>query len=602
MSRRHPMLVGGLLMLGLALRLAWLRDHQQTPLFEGLQLDQANYDAWARRIASGDVLGEGVFTSNPLAPYMLGLIYAALGEDLLRARVVQVLVDIGTCALLYGIALRLFGRGPATWTLALAACYGPLIHGSTSLVAEVWTIALVSGAMLLLAASSPHPLGLLLAGALLGLGALGRPNLLLLAPLLPLALELAHPARTSVRAARIGAWLLGLALVLGPVAARNLAVGGEAVLVTAHGGVNLWIGNNPDASGFFRTPPGSGLAGGQESLVASSIAVAEEAVGRPLDASEASRWWADRALAFALDDPLAFAGLMATKLRWYLNAYEAPLESSYTWAQGQSAALRWCTVDFGLVLPLALVGIVGRSRERVLPLGHPPPAPGAGPAWRRRLVPDAYLLTYTASVIVAFVAGRYRLPVVVVLLPYAGLGLATLWDLGAARAWRPMVGRLGVLAAGLLIAHLPLPEGKRSEDLAYAEFQVGNVLLDRGEAAEAARHLEEAVRLHPSQTLFHNNLGLALIRAGRPADAAEALEEGLARGAQGYKILRNLAAARLALGQRELAVDAYRRALERAPGHARTWRDLGEVLEDLGRAEEARAAYARAQERGRSRP
>ncbi|MDP2304970.1 MAG: hypothetical protein Q8P18_02970 [Pseudomonadota bacterium] len=43
----------------MALRLAHLHELRASPFFEGFVLDEKNYDAWAQRIAAGDILGEG---------------------------------------------------------------------------------------------------------------------------------------------------------------------------------------------------------------------------------------------------------------------------------------------------------------------------------------------------------------------------------------------------------------------------------------------------------------------------------------------------------------------------------------------------------------
>jgi len=376
---------------------------------------------------------------------------------------------------------------------------------------------------------------------------------------------------------RAGAWFLGAALVLGPVLVRNATVGDDAVLVTAHGGVNLWIGNNPDADGFFKTPVGSELAGGQDTLVASSIEVAEEALGHPVSASEASRWWTRRAVAFAVGDPLAFLRITATKAGYFLNAFEAPLESNYDYARTISPALRWGTVGFGVVGPLAIVGI-WLARRR----------------WRAYAVLLAFVVAYSGSVIATFVAMRYRLPVVLGLLPFAGLAVSELVGVLSARRWREAAGIAAAVTALTVYFHRPLPDGIVERNLAFVEHGLGEVELEAGRVDVALGHFEEAVRLFPTRGKFYNNLGLAYLRADRPDEAVEALERGISLGIRDRRIYRNLAKARLATGEPGLALEAYRKAARASPRHAPTRFDIGVVLERLGRGEEARAEYLRA--------
>lgn len=572
MTDRHAAL--GLLACALVVRLAWLADFRVSPLFEGLLLDERNYDAWARRIAGGDVFGEGTFTANPLAPYVLGLLYTLLGRDLLVVRVVQMVAATVTCFFVHRIAANLFGRGAALVALGLSAFYGPMIFVSGTLVAEVWVLLFASGSFALLTGPSRGGPALLLAGLLLALAALGRPNLLPLILLLPVAHAVSTPPATArALAVRGGAWLLGAALVLGPVLVRN-ASRGDAVLVTAHGGVNLWIGNNPDADGFFKTPVGSGLAGGQDTLVASSIDVAEEALGHPASASEASRWWEARAFAFAREQPLSFLGLTATKAGYFLNAYEAPLESNYDYGRTLSPTLRSLTVGFGVVGPLAIVG-TGVAWRR----------------WRACAVLLTFAVVYSASVIATFIAMRYRLPALVALFPLAGFAVSELAGVILARRWRGALSMVVPLVALVALFHRPLPSGILERNRAFVEHNLGEVELDAGRVAEALGHFEEAVRLFPERGKFYNNLGLAYLRADRPHEAVEALEHGISLGIRDRRIYRNLAKARLATGEPGLALEAYRKAAQASPRHAATRFDIGVVLERLGRGEEARAEY-----------
>jgi len=54
--------------------------------------------------------------------------------------------------------------------------------------------------------------------------------------------------KTLLRAAMLVA---GLLVALGPVAVRNRVVSGEWILVSSHGGLNFYIGNNADADGTY---------------------------------------------------------------------------------------------------------------------------------------------------------------------------------------------------------------------------------------------------------------------------------------------------------------------------------------------------------------
>ena len=52
------------------------------PFFRLPAVDGAVYHDWARAIAAGDLVGEGVFTMGPLYPYLMAGVYALAGPDL----------------------------------------------------------------------------------------------------------------------------------------------------------------------------------------------------------------------------------------------------------------------------------------------------------------------------------------------------------------------------------------------------------------------------------------------------------------------------------------------------------------------------------------
>ena len=70
----------------------------------------------------------------------------------------------------------------------------------------------------------------------------------------------------------------------------------DPVFLSAHSGVNFWIGNNPVATGYPRFPPG--LHAGQEAMLRDSITTAEKRAGRNLKRSEVSAFWSAQAAAW----------------------------------------------------------------------------------------------------------------------------------------------------------------------------------------------------------------------------------------------------------------------------------------------------------------
>src|SRR5262249_17405128 len=119
-----------------------------------------------------------------------------------------------------------------------------------------------------------------------------------------------------------GALLLGAALVVAPVTLRNYAAEGDFVLITANGGLNLYIGNNEAANGAYVLPQGMAFRPGDAADDFEGRRVAEESEGRPLRSAEVSAWWSRRAMSFVRASPGRAAGLVLQKAKLLVSHAE----------------------------------------------------------------------------------------------------------------------------------------------------------------------------------------------------------------------------------------------------------------------------------------
>ena len=190
-----------------------------------------------------------------------------------------------------------------------------------------------------------------------------------------------------------------------PVAARNYAVGGEFYVTTSQFGPNFYIGNNPRSDGTYMSlRPGRGAP---EYERQDATELAEHAVGRRLTPSEVSSYWSRRALDFISRSPGAWLRLVGRKAVLLWNADEMlDTESQESHAEW-SMLLRvggWFG-HFGLLVPLALLGVVATWHERGRALA---------------LLRDD--VAYAASVIAFYVFARYRFPLVPLLMLFRRRG------------------------------------------------------------------------------------------------------------------------------------------------------------------------------------
>lgn len=462
----------------LAVRLLVLADARSTPFFAVLQGDAETYDAWARRIASGDVVGTETFYQAPLYPYFLAAIYAVSDGGPLAARFVQALLGSAAAVLIGLAAARWFDRrtGPlagALFALSPTAIFFDAIIQKSSLEALLTAafFALLASA----SAGGARRVGRwFAAGCALGLLALARENALIWAPVaLAAAAFAAHDAvvrRDALRrrAIAVACCTLGLALPLGLTAARNYYVGGEPQITTSQFGSNFYIGNHHGARGLYEPlRPERGMTKFER---VDAVELAEADVGRKLSVGEVSRYWAARSWSWIRAEPGEWFTLLARKFRLTWYAVEiGDTEDQYAYADG-STTLRVldALLHFGMIAPLAAIGFAATwPRHRAL--------------W----VPYLLIVSYAATTTLFYVFSRYRFPLTMVLIPFAAAGLIACYDSLRAHDLR----KLGLFALVGLVAAVVV--NRRTDDLRpdrFAAMSYSNLaaaLNERGDAAGA---------------------------------------------------------------------------------------------------------------------
>ncbi len=561
----------------LLVRAVYLAQITHSPLSHLLLGDAQAYDRWARDLAAGHWLGDQVFYQAPLYPYFLGVLYALGGHDLLWIRAVQITLGATSCVLLARAGRSFFGRTAGLVAGVLLALDPSAVYFDALVQKAVLDLFFFTVLLFALGHLSAHPLRLrwwLLAGGALGCLSLTRENTLLLIGVVLLWLWIYFRDRPAAERARWTAALgLGLALLLLPVALRNLAVGGELHLTTAQLGPNLYIGNNPDADGMYRP-----LRWGRSNALferEDATELAEHALGRTLTSGEVSAYWTDRVLDWIRAHPADWLRLMVRKWGLVWNAVEVgDTEDQYSHADW-SGLLYGLTLilHFGVICPLGVFGAwLTRRRYRTL--------------WLLYLL----VVTYAGSVALFFVFGRYRFPLVPLLILFAAAGLERGRGLLRERNTRELAGgaALGLLAA--VGANWPLVTRDQVSSMTY--YNLGGHMTEEGDTARALEFLTIALRKNPSFPQTYNQLGLLLFNQGRLAEAAQQLETA-ARLNPGYADAHhNLAGALLKLGRTDEAVAHYRTALEIDPGLTVAHHMLGTTLLGLGDESGAATEFA----------
>ena len=478
---RPALWAAGIFLTALALRLLHIWQIREAPFFLVLLGDARGYDEWAQRIAGGDWIGTDVFYQAPLYPYFLGILYSLFGHNLLIVRLVQAVIGASSAVLL----------GMATWRLLTPraglvagfamALYAPAIFFDGLLqkaVLDVFFICLVlwilsgcipasriAGDAAAGRARTSASRGRWMAlGVAMGALSLTRENALVLVAVLGLWALAGRPRTTrgargttpvvppgsSWGAGAAAAFVLGLAIVLLPVAARNYAIDGGFYLTTSQFGPNFFIGNNARSDGTYASlRPGRGAP---EYERQDATDLAELGTGRRLSPAEVSSYWTDRALDFITTQPGAWLRLMGRKVLLLVNADEMlDTESQETYAEWSLPVrvLGWVG-HFGILVPLAALGMWTLWPER-----------------RRLWVIYAMTIVYAASVVMFYVFARYRFPLVPMLMLFAASAIDSVMIGRLLRSW-PVRGTEDSSACG----HTE-PRTWRSEARCQRQFALG---------------------------------------------------------------------------------------------------------------------------------
>jgi len=561
--------------IALLLRFAYLADLRHAPFFSHPQMDALYHDQWARRLASGDWIGTGVFFRAPLYPYFLGTIYALVGPNYLVVRVVQFVLGAMTAAFTTMVVGRRFGRVAGVTAGLLQATFGPGLYYEGELLLVVLEAPLNLATLWALdrAFETRRPRAWALAGALLGLAALARPNILALLPVVSVYALLCVGTLGKRSVSRLALYWGAALLVLAPVLARNAIVGHDVVPVASQGGLNYYLGNNVAADGMSAVAPEfrRTWTGGLED----ADRLATLAAGHALRPSEVSAYWMHRAWDWARAHPGDFLRLQIKKLALFWDGYEIPNNDDYYYFSRLARVFHaHLLFDFGLLGPLAILGAVLGIARRRLPF-----------AW------IAVPLVLWFVIAAFFVCGRFRASTTPILAGWAGVGVAELAAYARAREFKALSLAVAVLALAAFAVNADFGKLRAHHSTAESHLRLGIFYAANGVPTKAREEYELAVRENPTFADGWNNLGVLNAQEQQWSQARAAFEKALAIAPDHPKALGNLAALDFREGRHAEADSLARRALRAGGEEPETLYNAAVVLGNLGHPDLAYAGF-----------
>jgi tetratricopeptide (TPR) repeat protein len=564
----------GIFALALAVRLIVIWQlSANNPAFELPQVDSHWHYLWAQAIAAGDWIGEGVFYRAPLYPYLLGIWFKLFGDGFVPIRIAQALVGAMSAGLVGIIAAQCFDRRVGITAGLIWALYGPMIYYETEFLIPVLIIPLNLLALLLAVrtAGSPERLGRWFGvGLLVGLSAIARPNILLTVPAFWYWSWLQTPVKRVLSGPR---WTAAVVLTLGvllpiiPVTVRNYLVGGDGVLISYQGGVNLYLGNNPHADGLTMQMPDIRLDESIEwdEFVDVTDSIAKIQAGHELRPSEISNHWMGKASDYMLANPGETAWRWVKKAYYLINGYEVG-DQTDIYAHTQYSSILGLLVNRGLFyLPFGLIGAFA-----IIALPR---------AWRDRLQTRPlviFTLLYAFTVIPFLTTARHRLPIAVVLVMLASAGFWGIWAAWQKRDWLRAAIPSGIVIILIFALNRPTTENIMFNP-AFNLYQQALVHDKRGEFYEAIELYEQAIKIEPRHLASRRHLAYDLVRVAEYDSAIGASFAYLRYDEENAEVITNMGAAYLGMGDTARAKASYRIAARTDPSMPQPHYRLGEI-------------------------
>ena len=564
----------GILVLALSVRLVYLFQSAANPTFATPIVDSGVYDLTARMMAAGKDINyyNNFFWQPPFYPFFLALVYALFHGSILWAKLFQALLGGVCCLLTYRLGEIVFSRTAAVVAGVITALYGPLIFFEQELLAcgwaVFWSLALVL--LVLSAGGRGRWWTCFLLGCCGALSILNRPVFLPVFTILVIWLagrfyRQKIPRQRTIR--NLFLVLAGFSLVALPAALANRETTGHFGIMPATGGINFFIGNNPDFTGTITARPG------RDWRRITNLPGRNGVTGNMWDEQQ---YFMDRFKAFVRDQPLVFLRGLAHKTVQFFSSREIPRNIDIylfrEWS-GLMGVLVWKIkgfgFPFGVLLPLTLTGLVGCRRQIPAPL-------------------KIILCLYPLLLILIFVTARYRIPLIPIMSVIAAGGLLKLVDMIRTVDRRGLATTgIGIVAV-VLLSTLPGPFPEEQTNFQAEMYAgVGEAELRRGLTDPAIAHLDRALALKYDSPSAHGNLGMALTRKGRYEQAIRHFNIALELDDSAAEVHNNLAFALVVINKPALALEHYTRAITLNPDYPEARYNLGNLLLSLGRTDEA---------------
>lgn len=461
------------------------------------------YPYFAQKIIQGKDIGERLLDISPFYLFVNMFSYYIYGINWEALVIVQIIIGSLNCVLVFLIGEKLFGRLTGIIAALLLILYANITIIDLTLEPEsilIFINSLIIVSLIKARESSQSRNNYffwLAAGLLIGLSIITKPNsLLVLAGVLIWMWFVAKDIKLKLKSSAI--LLLGVAIFVVPVTARNYLKFNDFVLTTADGGKVFFHGNGPGANGMGRADlPQQGLMEEARSDPDSAHALFRETAravsGRPLKPSECSNFWFDYTFNFIKSEPARWLSLELKKFYLFWNKYEVhDIDSNY---KNYITLSKMPLINFGVISVLGILGML-------LSLKY----------YRKTFLLYWIVIIYLATTLVFFVSSRYRAPAAPFLVIFAAYAITYFFGLFKEKKFKETGILLLIIVALGLSTNIPY----RKEIAGYDKWQNAtrlhyvlgaNAFFQKGMYGKAIEELKITIAMEPDFVPAYNLLG-----------------------------------------------------------------------------------------------
>ncbi len=605
---RQWLILLGILLVAALLRGLYLQEYSGRPDFSYLDLDTRYHDYWSHGLATGNWSIENQapdfhdpqirtqpYFRPPGYPYFLGFVRVLTGFGYTAPRIIQTLLGLFGCYLIFVLGRRWFGASVGLVAAAVMSCYWVFIYYEGEFLEPVLLVPLSLLLVYFLGIWSErlHWLHVAVAGMVWGLLVLVRPTFMPVG--IMVIFWMFWIARRQIpRGKFLGQaclFIAGAVPLIGSATLRNYLVAQDVVLVSANGGVNFYFGNNPQANGY--TPSTTDFGSWSCDDYPYIVKRLESELGRPLKYSEVSSHFSGLAWKYIKEKPLDACRLTMKKALLFWGPVEISNEKEDEYVRLDSWVLRWLPLRFSVIFALAIVGtiMVGINARQSRPSSSGAPIAPRNP-YAVFVLMLLLIATYFVFHLPFIIAGRYRVPIIPFLIILGAYAVIEIARMIRQRRLGPLAGWLvACLAIWILVG---VNYTGYQPDKAHWHYQRGLAYNGIGQTEAAVNEYEQTLRTNPTHPEACHNLATIINNQAARLEEKRQFEQAIQEYLKALRLEPDYGIVHFNLARNYYKTERYdeamthsRKAIETNPNLHQASQLLAEILLHQNRVEEA---------------